>query len=127
MTAPLVLTVTCPWPPVEAGTNAKRRSHWSKYRGPVKAYRDTCFWLAKEAKGRAVNLGAPTRITIGFFPPDLRHRDDDNMTGAFKSGRDGIAQALGHDDRTWRGKVRNFFHEPYRPNGQIIVQIEVSQ
>jgi len=120
-----LITITCPWPPVVASPNQKRKLHWSKYRGPVKAYRDVCFWLAKEAKGRLV-IGAPEKITIGFFPPDARHRDDDNMVGAFKSGRDGIAEALGHDDRTWRGKVRNFFHEPFLPNGQIIVQIEVS-
>jgi crossover junction endodeoxyribonuclease RusA len=84
-----------------------------------------CFWLAKEAKGRQA-VGLPERIAIDFFPPDALHRDDDNMIGAFKHGRDGIAAALGHDDRHWRNKVTNTFHPPFRPNGKIVVQIEVA-
>lgn len=119
-----LITVTCPWPPKVASPNQKRALHWSAYRGPVKAYKEACYWLAREAKGRAT-VGVPVRVTCGFFPPDARHRDDDNMIGAFKSGRDGIAAALGHDDRTWRGKVRNLFHPPFPPHGQIIVQVEV--
>lgn len=33
-----------------------------------------------------------------FSPPDKRHRDDDNLIAMFKSGRDGIADAIGIDD-----------------------------
>lgn len=120
----LTITIVCPWPPVVLGPNQKRRSHWSKYSGKTKEYRTACYWLAKQALGR-LRPGLPERITIGFFPPDALHRDDDNMSGAFKAGRDGIADAMGHDDKHWRGKVCNIFYPPHRPNGQIIVQIEV--
>lgn len=34
-----------------------------------------------------------------FYPPDRRARDDDNMIASFKAGRDGIALALGIDDK----------------------------
>lgn len=37
-------------------------------------------------------------LFIDFIPPDKRRRDDDNCFAAFKSGRDGLAQALGVDD-----------------------------
>lgn len=37
-----------------------------------------------------------------FYPPDRRYRDDDNMISAFKHGRDGVALALGVDDRRFR-------------------------
>ena len=122
-----LITVTCPWPPVCLTPNQKRRAHWSKYRGPAKQYREECFWLAKQAIGRTVIKGPPIRVQVGFFPPDARLRDDDNIQSAFKHGRDGIADAFGHDDRTWKGKVVPFFHEPFRPNGQVIVQIEVPE
>jgi crossover junction endodeoxyribonuclease RusA len=38
-------------------------------------------------------------FNVVFRPPDRRLRDDDNLVAAFKSGRDGISDALGIDDR----------------------------
>jgi crossover junction endodeoxyribonuclease RusA len=123
----MVLTFTCPWPPASIGANARRRLHWPAYRGDIKSYRDTCFWLAREAAGRRrIAANDIASVQIGFFPPDARRRDDDNHVSAFKAGRDGIASALGHDDAGWRGKVCYHFHPPFRPSGQIIVQIEVA-
>lgn len=117
------LIVTCPWPPVSVSPNQKRKAHWSAYRGDTKTYREACYWLTREALGRLRPRGL-RRVTISFFPPDARHRDDDNMTGAFKAGRDGIAQALGMDDVEWRGKVANQFPGPHRPDGKITVELE---
>jgi len=37
-------------------------------------------------------------LSLEFIPPDRRRRDDDNCIAAFKSGRDGVAQAMGIDD-----------------------------
>lgn len=39
-------------------------------------------------------------IAVTFRPPDKRRRDKDNMIASFKSGQDGIADALGVDDST---------------------------
>ena len=41
-------------------------------------------------------------LWIDFYPPDRRHRDDDNLTAAFKAGRDGIADALKVNDKRFR-------------------------
>jgi crossover junction endodeoxyribonuclease RusA len=41
-------------------------------------------------------------LWIDFYPPDRRQRDDDNMIAAFKSGRDGLAQAFGVNDKRFR-------------------------
>ena len=38
-------------------------------------------------------------LWLAFYPPDRRARDDDNMVASFKAGRDGIALALGIDDK----------------------------
>ncbi|WP_341519847.1 hypothetical protein AABC73_14950 [Pseudomonas sp. G.S.17] len=46
-------------------------------------------------------MKAPTGeliLSLEFMPPDFRRRDDDNLVAAFKSGRDGVAEALGIDD-----------------------------
>ena len=48
--------------------------------------------VAPETEGRL-------HLWIDFYPPDRRARDDDNMIASFKSGRDGIADALGIDDK----------------------------
>lgn len=112
------ITVTLPWPPANLTPNAKRRLHWSKYRGDAKEYRNTCFWLAKEAMGR-LRFAAPPSVSIEFHPPEARHRDADGMIGAFKNGQDGIAEAIGHDDRHWRPV--HSFHAPHRPHGKVVV------
>jgi len=39
------------------------------------------------------------RLVVTFMPPSGRWRDDDGMIAAFKSSRDGIADAMGVDDR----------------------------
>lgn len=88
-------TVTLPWPPKALSPNA--RVHWSVKAKAAKAYRHACFVLAKEAKLKA----SPGRVSLSlkFYPPDRRARDDDNIIAAFKSGRDGLADALGINDK----------------------------
>ena len=38
-------------------------------------------------------------LILLFIQPDWRRRDDDNLIASFKSGRDGLADALGINDR----------------------------
>ena len=60
------------------------------------------------------------RMTITFVPPDRRHRDDDNMIASLKAARDGIADALGVNDRRFRPNY--VFAEPEKP-GRVEVEI----
>lgn len=90
-------TVTLPWPPKDLSPNA--RVHWRTRSKVAKAYRHACWALVKEARLTAPETSGPLHLWIDFYPPDRRHRDDDNMIAAFKSGRDGLADALGVDDR----------------------------
>lgn len=113
--------ITCPWPPVEVSPNQKRKRHWSRYSGPAADHKWACLVLTLEAIGRH-RFTAPPKVEIHYHPPDARHRDDDNITGAFKHGRDGIAQAIRHDDATWR--PINHFHPPHRPDGKVVVVLE---
>lgn len=91
------MRVTLPWPPKELSPNA--RLHWSKKSKAAKAYRTACFALAREAGLKSVPFEGRIHLWIDFFPPDRRHRDDDNMIATFKAGRDGLADALGVDDK----------------------------
>ena len=95
------LTLVLPWPPKELSPNA--RVHWRKKSPITKAYRAEC---AMQVMAHQWGYEIVKKITSGrlhlwidFYPPDRRHRDDDNMISSFKSGRDGIADALGIDDK----------------------------
>lgn len=89
------MSLLLPWPPRILSPNA--RAHWSKRSRAAKKYRGDCYVLTKAAGLKM--LGERAALVIEFLPPDHRRRDDDNLIAAFKSGRDGIAQALGIDDR----------------------------
>lgn len=115
------ITITLPWPPKEITPNAKRAAHWSRYRGPAADYRWICQVLTLEALGRHRFIRPPV-VNVYFAPPDRRHRDDDNIIGAFKHGRDGIADAIRHDDSTWR--PTNHFRPPMPPDGAVVVTLE---
>lgn len=116
-----VVIVTCPWPPSALLPNDKRRKHWSRAIVPTKEYRSACYWLAKAALGRRRFRWQPG-ISVAFYPPDARRRDDDGMIGAFKAGRDGIADALGTDDYRWFPAYS--FHPPDRPLGKVVVTLK---
>jgi crossover junction endodeoxyribonuclease RusA len=105
-----------PFPPKELFPNAKRKAkHWSAYSGKARNYRTACKALVLEAKAKG------TLVAVTFHPPDARSRDDDGLIGAFKAGRDGVADALKVDDKTFRptyavGEIR-------RPLGEVVVEI----
>ena len=109
--------IELPWPPKELNPNV--RMHWRK-RNPIKVvYRDACHLLTYNAKVTVPSDG-PIAITIDFYPPDNRHRDDDNMISAFKAGRDGVANGLGVNDRRFQPVYR--FNGPVK-GGKVIVHV----
>lgn len=92
--------VTFPWMP--KALNPNQRLHWSVVSKAKKSYRKACYTLALEAGLRGVDWEGDIHLWIDFYPPDRRQRDDDNMIAAFKSGRDGLADALGVNDKRFR-------------------------
>lgn len=94
------MNVTLPWPPKDLSPNS--RIHWSRRSKAAKAYRRACHVLTLEAGIRGVDWEGDIHLWIDFYPPDRRHRDDDNMIAAFKAGRDGMADAMGLDDKRFR-------------------------
>ena len=102
--------VMLPWPARELSPNA--RGHWAKKSTAAKRYRHTCkIKTLQEIQASAwdvpalrelVEAGGRVHLFIDFYPPDRRHRDDDNVIASFKSGRDGLADALKIDDSKFR-------------------------
>lgn len=115
--------IVLPWPDKRLSPNA--RLHWAaKNATRAKARQDgtNATYAAagglRELRARFAGDGL-IPITITFYPPDRRHRDDDNMVGSFKSYRDGIADALGVNDRRFRPVY--VFAEPAKP-GRVEVR-----
>lgn len=118
--------IVLPWPDKRLSPNA--RLHW-KPKADAKAVA-----RADAAKETLAQVPAADRhrlrqadtipVEIRFYPPDKRHRDDDNMIGAFKAARDGIADALNVNDR--RFKPVYYFDEPCKP-GRVEVIFAASR
>jgi crossover junction endodeoxyribonuclease RusA len=104
--------IALPWPARELSPNA--RVHWAKKSKAAKAYRRTCHLLTKAAG--VVAPQGPVMLLLEFCPPNRQRRDDDNCLAAFKSGRDGLADALGIDDS-------RFVTQPVQ-GGAVMVRIQ---
>ena len=118
-------TIVLPWPDSRLSPNAKRRTHWRVYQPVAKLARSdahalTCCAIPLGEKKTLRESGSSVPITVTFVPPDRRRRDDDGMIGAFKHARDGIADALGIDDRLF--KPTYVIAEPEKP-GRVEVEI----
>lgn len=110
--------IELPWPPKELSPNA--RVHWAVRARKAKAYRAECRLLTLMASVAAPEGKA--LLSLEFVPPDRRARDDDNLVAAFKAGRDGIAEALGIDDRQFVTKFR--MSDETHPGGMVRVTIQ---
>jgi len=117
-----------PWPSPDLSPNA--RGHWGKRMRATKEARGLAFIMARKI-GWNVSLSKPWQqdetpisLHIDVFPPDRRRRDDDNMSARFKAYRDGIADALGINDSSFREAL--FIHDHPKPGGQIRVRIQPS-
>lgn len=91
------------WPNPALSPNA--RGHWTKKSNAAKKAR-------KHAHDAVLMLGynndcvneyeGVITFSIAFYPPDNRHRDDDNLIAMMKPYRDGIADALQINDRRFK-------------------------
>ena len=111
------MKIEFPWPPKELSPNSTAKL-LLKLRAK-KVYRQLCWGMTLEPKLKAPDT-RPLPLVITFYPPDRRHRDDDNMIGSFKRGRDGFANALGVDDKHFRPAYH--FADPV-PGGKIVVEV----
>lgn len=116
------MLIELPWPPAELNPNNK--AHWAVKSRRARMYRNMCLVLARSA-AQAQNYRLAGLGKIGFFiefcPPDRRRRDDDNMLASFKSGRDGVADALSVDDNRF---VTSFEVGKPIEDGLVVVKVQ---
>lgn len=120
------MKIVLPWPSRTLSPNS--RAHWRQKAAAVAKARQDAGWATYAAKGcgeaqEGLNQNEdPIPVTMTFYPPDRRHRDDDNMISSAKALRDGIADALGVNDRRFRTAYH--FGEPEKP-GRVEVEIKL--
>lgn len=114
---PLVL----PYPP--AALNPNKRGHWAAKAKAARAYRADCYMLStgyRNANALVFPAEGKISIDVTFHPPDRRHRDDDNMVSTWKSGRDGMADAWGVNDKRFRMTLD--VGEPVK-GGKVVIKV----
>ena len=98
--------ITLPWFAKELSPNTK--CHWSKKGKAAKAARQYAFITSREAGYTKVakELGNnPKTLSIVFYPPSKRG-DLDNMLASMKNTIDGIADAIGINDKHFSYIIR---------------------
>lgn len=97
------LTIILPWPDPKLFPNAKGGKHWAVYQAEKARSRADGHYAAKLALGRNT-FSAQGRVPVSvlFAFPDKRSRDIEGCIGAIKHHIDGIANALGVDDKIFR-------------------------
>jgi len=113
-----------PWPDPRLSPNA--RVHWSsKAKAASRAREMAGFSAIAQGWGakRITNLPPDIHLHlwIDFFPPNRRHRDDDNLLSSFKPYRDGLSDALGINDM--RFISHPLVHDTPTKGGQVKVRL----
>lgn len=109
-----------PWPAKELSPNA--RVHWAVKGEAARSARVHANWVARMAGWHRAELPeGRLHLWITFYPPTRRRPDDDNMLSRFKPWRDGIADAMGIDDK--RFVSHPFVSDEVRKDGAVRVRI----
>lgn len=104
--------------PLRTVSESNARGHWGGRATRTKGHRTTCAL----ALGPQVSTHSlPVRVLMTRIAP--RALDDDNLRGALKACRDGVADALGVDDRDPR-VMWSYDQKRGRP-GEYAVEITV--
>lgn len=104
---PAIIRLLLPWPSRTLHPNARPcRAVKTKATRAARAAAAQAMAAAMAAHGIAERgwrqpegKSSRLRLVVTFMPPSGRWRDDDGMIAAFKASRDGIADAMGVDDR----------------------------
>jgi len=115
------LRIQTGWPSSNLSPNG-RPNRWQKAKS-LRQAKNEGFIATLSAKPVGFQFGpGPLKVTIHAQPPIKRERDDDNIVASAKPFRDGIAAALGIDDKRFENQPVQW-QEPKRP-GRLIFEVE---
>lgn len=112
------MIVTLPFPPATLSGHANGNGRWQKI-GLTKRLRAQAKRLTEEAGEVALPASGDIAIDVLFVPPD-RRGDRWNYPARAKAQIDGVADALGVNDKRFLPTIRHA--EPEKP-GKVIVTI----
>ena len=98
-----MIEIVLPWP--DKALNPNSRNRWAKIKATKEAREQgrygvleiTHIWPPDKAPSLKP-LPDELIAQYTFYPPDRRHRDQDNYSAMMKSYQDGVCDALGVDD-----------------------------
>lgn len=102
-------TIRLPWPHKDLHSNS-RAHHMAKHRATAKA-RSDAHTMAKDA---GVGCWPDATILVEYYPP-TRRGDPQNVPTALKAYIDGIADAMGCDDRKFKVDYPTVFAGTRKP------------
>lgn len=111
------IRISFPWPP-SALTPHSKGSAWPRIRA-TKQYRYQSKILATMAQ---VPRAPTARLVFTFHPPRMAG-DPHNLPGRVKALIDGIADAMGCDDKAFRCAWPETFADPVK-GGAVIVEVQ---
>lgn len=99
-----MLIVRLPFPDKKLMPNKKNGKHWTSTVANKDAQKSEAYIRTFEEMNIAGRQEWPEHIPLSllYLTPDKRHRDLDNLLAASKALIDGMAQALGVDDKRFR-------------------------
>lgn len=109
------------FPPASLFPNRTKGTHWTVTHKAKTGYRDNSVWLTKGQMNGWKHTDGNIAMTITFVMPDKRLRDTDNCLAAAKAGLDGMAEALGVNDRQFQPVT--IYREYGMKPGKMIVEL----
>lgn len=106
--------------PIHTVSEANTRGHWGAKNARAQDQRET-IKLVASAHLRASAL--PRNLVVKLVRIGVGHLDDDNLRGAFKAIRDGLADFIGIDDKHV-DLVRYEYGQEKCPRGEWGVRVE---
>lgn len=107
------------WPHKHLSPNS--RVHWAEKAKATRTARREAYYAAKAA-GIGEMAAKEFLVTTSFSPPGRHGYDEDNLKARCKALYDGLADALGMDDKFFRHEPV-VIGEPVK-GGRVVVEIE---
>jgi len=124
LSTPYLMTVTLTLPLPARGLRPNDRCHWAKKARLTKQAREAArreMFAAMKSVEAEVWIIASYSLRAYF--KTKRHMDDDNIASGCKSYRDGIADAAGQDDKTFKCTGVQTFTDTKNPRLEILLEI----
>ena len=96
------MIISMEFPPACLFPNRRNGSHWTTTKIAKEVARIRAVEATKQATQREFDGVGTIPLSIVFVAPDGRHRDLDNCLAAAKAQLDGMADALGVNDKRFR-------------------------